>query len=130
MYRVFMSAYKVGRTEAQNRRQHGFLMQRLLLSFSGPEMVLGRYKGEPEVSITFGMFQENQHKIAGLLFEFEQECALVVDASGFAWYLFPDNRLIPLMGYLQEVQEYPADAEGYTYWRNKWWILRNDARAG
>lgn len=129
MYRVFMSAYKADRTEHLNRRQHSLLMQRLLMRFSGPEMVLGQYKGQPEVSITFGMAADETGRVAALLKYFDQECALVVDASGYAQFLFPDGKLVPLMGYLQEVQEYPT-GQDYSYWRGKWWVLHDDARAG
>ncbi len=127
MWRVFMSAYRADRTEAQNRRMHGLLMQRLLLMFSGPEIVLGQYKGVPEVSITFGMSAETQPKVVALLKEFEQECALVVGGDGFAEFLFPDGKRLPLMGYLQQVQEYP-EGQDYSFWRGAWWVLHNETR--
>lgn len=124
-YRIVMSAYKEGRTEVQNRWMHALLMQHLLLHLMAPEVVLGQYKGVPEVSVMFssGNLTDVQH----LLREFGQECALVLSHS-------PDNPARPTAyfihstgkhyeaGFFIPTMLYP-EGQDYTFWRGQWWVL-------
>jgi hypothetical protein len=132
-YYVFISAYRLGCSEAQNRVQHAMLVRDLLLSLTPYDTVLGQYEGVPEVSVCISVDGLGRFEfIQTLLKRYRQQCALVVEArvdmllGVRAGFLYPDDDYATFSmphKFAVTTCDWAHTRAGYSFWRGRHWYV-------
>lgn len=89
---------------------------------------IGAYKEEgqslisQEVSIIAHCKPQDINQVTGLVWEYEQDCVLVIDAYNSAWLMFPDHSCKHIGKLVVTTEDKAKEVGMYTYFLGEYYI--------